>query len=78
MNQIQPLINFDRRIERMINLIPLKRNCLIKSLVKKSFFELLNVNLKIAFGLKKENRKILPHAWLETIHQELKYKRVNI
>lgn len=53
-----------KKIDLIINYLPLKKTCLIRSLVKKEYFKINNIFIRIMIGVKKENDKMLAHAWI--------------
>ncbi len=61
-----------RRVDSVIDRLPLRRSCLIRSLVKKKCF--LNLfNALIIFGVKCDKGHLIAHAWLNNTDIKINY-----
>lgn len=66
----------NKYIDLVINYLPLRKTCLIRSLVKKEYLEINNIFVNIFIGVKREDEKIMAHAWIDQASTSLEKFKV--
>jgi hypothetical protein len=68
-----------QKIDKTISILPFKKTCLIRSMIKSEFFNTkFDYFLPVQIGISRDNELLLAHSWVEPDYMNSKntYKKI--
>ena len=69
-DELKPFYRINRKIEKIIANLPLRKTCLIRGLVKWHYFSYTNTNVKLSLLVSKSEFELKAHAELNILNKK--------